>query len=143
MKKLKRLIYLKLARRLNRNANGPVRSIISRSTKIRGDITSDSIVHIDGTVDGDVNCEELIIGIRGTVNGAINAKSMQLFGTLNGSAFVDTLLIAKTAKMTGDATHTSIAIEPGAYIDGRCIRKTDQQMPELKVITGRKAKVAN
>jgi len=139
MKKLKRLIYLKLARRLNRGANGPVPSIISRSTKINGDITSDSLVHIDGTVDGDVTCEELIIGTRGVVNGTAKAKSMQLFGTLNGSAFVDTLFIAKTAKMTGDATHDSIAIEPGAYIDGRCIRKAEQHLPELKVIKGKAA----
>ncbi len=139
MKKLKRLIYLKLARRLNRNANGPVPSIISRSTKIQGNIISDSLVHIDGVVDGDVNCEELIIGIRGAVNGAVSAKSMQLFGTLTGSAQVDNLFIAKTAKMIGDASHDTIAIEPGAYIDGRCIRKAEQHTPELKVIHSKAA----
>ena len=47
MKKIKRLVYLKLARRLSRGSAGaPVPSIISENTKVQGDIISDGIVHI-------------------------------------------------------------------------------------------------
>ena len=123
MKKIKRLLYLKLARRLSRSSTGaPVPSIISENTKINGDIISDGIVHIDGAVEGDISCDELVIGIRGSVQGAVNANNLQLYGTLNGKAAVDNLFIAKTAKLIGDATHNTIAIEPGAYVDGRCMR---------------------
>ena len=39
MKKIKRLVYLKLARRLSRGSAGaPVPSIISENTKVQGDI---------------------------------------------------------------------------------------------------------
>ena len=31
--------------------------------------------------------------------------------------------MAKSAKLIGDAAHNTIAIEPGAYIDGHCIRQ--------------------
>lgn len=148
MKKLKRLIYLKLARRLSRSSTGaPVPSIVSENTKINGDILSEGIVHIDGHVEGDISCDELIIGIKGVVNGAVNASSLQLFGVLNGQAAVGNLFIAKTAKMIGDATHNTIAIEPGAFIDGRCMRANspipaEQAKPDLMLTDASKLRNA-
>ena len=47
---------------------------------------------------------------------------MQLYGTLNGRVAAESIFIAKSAKLIGDATHITIAIEPGAFIDGRCMR---------------------
>jgi cytoskeletal protein CcmA (bactofilin family) len=124
MKKLKRLIYLKLARRLSKSTTGaPVPSIVSENTKIKGDILSDGIIHVDGQVEGDISCDELIIGIKGSVAGAVTANVLQLYGALKGKALVDNLFIAKSAKLIGDAAHNTIAIEPGAYIDGHCIRQ--------------------
>lgn len=146
MKKLKRLIYLKLARRLSRSSTGaPVPSIVSENTKINGDVLSDGIVHIDGQVDGDISCDELIIGIKGVVHGSVSANNLQLFGILNGQASVDSLFIAKTAKMIGDATHNTIAIEPGAFIDGRCMRANspipaEQAKPDLMLTDATKFK---
>ncbi len=124
MKKLKRLLYLKLARRLSKSTTGaPVPSIVSENTRIKGDIISDGIVHVDGQVEGDVACDELIIGIKGGVSGAVTANNLQLYGTLKGKALIDNLFVAKSAKLLGDAVHNTIAIEPGAYIDGHCIRQ--------------------
>lgn len=143
MKKFKRLLYLKLARRLSRSTTGaPVPTIVSENTKLKGDIISDGIVHVDGHVDGDVSCDELIIGVKGSVVGAVNAKSLQLYGTLSGKAAADNLFIAKSAKLIGDATHNTIAIEPGAYIDGHCMRMgspipAEQAKPDLMLVDNR------
>lgn len=145
MKKFKRLLYLKLARRLSRSTTGaPVPTIVSENTKLKGDIISDGIVHVDGHVDGDVSCDELIIGVKGSVVGAVNAKSLQLYGTLSGKAAADNLFIAKSAKLIGDATHNTIAIEPGAYIDGHCMRMgapipAEQAKPDLMLVDNRGA----
>ena len=126
VKKLKRLIYIKLARRLSRSTTGaPVPSIVSENTKVVGNIISDGIIHIDGTVEGDVSCDELIIGIKGCVCGSVTASNLQLYGALKGKALVDNLFVAKSAKLVGDAAHNTIAIEPGAYIDGHCMRQGD------------------
>ncbi len=124
MKKLKRLIYLKLARRLSKSTTGaPVPSIVSENTKVKGDILSDGIIHVDGHVEGDISCDELIIGVKGSVTGSVTANILQLHGALKGKALIDNLFIAKSAKLIGDAAHNTIAIEPGAYIDGHCIRQ--------------------
>ena len=144
MKKLKRLIYLKLARRLSKSTTGaPVPSIVSENTKLTGNLSSEGIVHIDGQVKGDVSCEELIIGIKGSVNGSVTAKNLQLYGSLKGKAMVDNLFVAKSAKLLGDATHNTIAIEPGAYIDGHCLRQGTaalvvEEPPALRLVEKRK-----
>lgn len=145
MKKIKRLLYLKLARRLSRSTTGaPVPSIISENTRLKGDIISDGIVHIDGQVEGDISCDELIIGVKGAVIGSVNANNLQLYGLLNGKASADNLFIAKSAKLIGDATHNTIAIEPGAYVDGHCMRMgapipAEQGKPDLMLVDKRKA----
>ncbi len=126
MKKLKRLIYLKLARKLSKSTTGaPVPSIISENTKIKGNMYNDGIIHVDGQVEGDIFCDELIIGVKGSVSGSVTVSNLQLYGVLKGKALADNLFIAKSAKLVGDASHNTIAIEPGAYIDGHCIRQGD------------------
>ena len=109
VKKLKRLIYIKLARRLSKSTTGaPVPSIVSENTKVIGNIISDGIIHVDGYVEGDISCDELIIGIKGNVCGSITANTLQLYGALKGKALVDRLFVAKSAKLIGDAIHFTI-----------------------------------
>ena len=123
MKNMKRLVVLKFARHLGRGKAVSVPSIISDNAKLKGNIISEGIVHIDGQLSGDITCEELVIGIKGQVKGKINAARLLVYGIFDGVADVDSLFVAKTAKLKGDVSHNSIAIEPGAYIDGRCLRK--------------------
>lgn len=90
-KKLKRLAYLKFARKLNNAPTVPVPSIISENTKLTGDIISNGIVHVDGRVEGDITCEELVIGLKGAVIGSVNVSNLHLYGLLQGKANVDKL----------------------------------------------------
>ncbi len=136
MKKLRKTIYLKIARFLGRGKNGnAVPTIIAENTMVKGNMNSTGILHVDGIIDGDVNCEELIIGVKGAITGTVKAQSMYLYGSLQGQAIADSLFIAQTARLVGDASHKTIAIEPGAYIEGRCIRSK----PELTVVEGKSA----
>jgi len=146
MKNFRRMLYLKFARKFNHNSEQvPVPTIISEQTKVNGDIISQGTIHVDGKVEGDITCEELIIGLKGAVMGNINAQSLQLYGLLQGKAVVDKLFVAQTAKLIGDVAHNSIAIEPGAYIDGHCIRAgapipAEQGKPDLLITDKSKKK---
>ena len=69
MKKLRKTIYLKFARLLGRGRNGvSVPTIIAENTIVKGNMNSTGILHVDGTIDGDVTCEELIIGVKGSIH---------------------------------------------------------------------------
>ena len=136
MKNWRRMLYLKIAT-MSRGSNTPVPSIISIGTKIKGNILGGDIIHIDGKLEGNVCCNELIIGVKGQVIGQVKAQTLNLYGSLHGTAEVENLFVAGTAHLIGDAVHTSIAIEPGAYIEGRCVRVTKRAAssePEAKPV---------
>ncbi len=122
MRKLRRILFLKLAR-LMRGEKNVVPCIISAGTKIVGNINDGDIIHIDGKLEGDVCCKELIIGPTGSVKGNITAKTLELFGELNGTLTVESLSIASTARFIGDSVYKTIAIEPGAVLIGSCNSK--------------------
>ena len=120
MRSLRRLIYLKIAR-MSRGSNTPVPSIISYDTKIKGDIWGGDTIHIDGKIEGNIMCNEVIIGTRGYILGDIKAKSLSVYGTVNGKIETEELFVAKNAKVIGNAYYNQIALEPGAYVEGNCI----------------------
>ena len=122
MRKLRKILFLKLAR-LMRGEKNVVPCIISAGTKIVGNINDGDIIHIDGKLEGDVCCKELIIGPTGSVKGNITAKRLELFGELNGTLTVESLSIASTARFIGDSVYKTIAIEPGAVLVGSCNSK--------------------
>lgn len=124
MSNFKRMMYLKFARRLNGNGNpAPVPSIIGGDAEFVGNLKSSGTIHIDGKLAGDIECDELVIGTNGHVNGHVIAKKFHIYGIFEGTADADSLFIAQSAQLIGDINHVTIAIEPGAYIDGRCIRR--------------------
>ncbi len=125
MRKFRRIMYIKLAR-LIRGEKNVVPCIISNSTKITGNILDGDIIHIDGKLEGDVSCKELIVGTGGLVKGNVQAKSLELYGELNGSIKVDNLFIAGTAKFIGDSVYKTIAIEPGAVLVGNCAKSQEE-----------------
>lgn len=119
MRKLRKVMFLKLAR-LMRGEKNIVPCIISAGTKIVGNVTDGDIIHIDGRIEGDIICKELIIGAKGEVLGNVEAKSIELYGELSGTLKAENLFIAGTAKFVGDSVYKTIAIEPGAVLVGKC-----------------------
>ena len=130
MRKFRRVMFLKLARLLKGDKN-IVPCIISGGTKIIGNVTDGDVIHIDGKLDGDVVCRELVIGATGVVKGKIKAKSLELYGELQGSLEVENLFVAGTAKFIGDSVYKTIAIEPGAVLVGNCAVAKNQKSEPL------------
>ena len=135
MRSLRRMIYLKIAR-MSRGSNTPVPSIISHDTKIKGDIWGGDTIHIDGKIEGNIMCNEVIIGTRGYILGDIKSKSLSVYGTINGKIDTDELFVAKNARLIGNAYYNQIALEPGAYVEGNCIPRSsaNKQTPEPKAV---------
>jgi cytoskeletal protein CcmA (bactofilin family) len=107
------------ARRSNGN---PTLSIISRDLKIKGDLTCNGDIQIDGEVEGDVQSRSITVGEGADVRGTISSDSIRICGSVNGQLKGQSVVLAKTAKLVGDVTHQTLAIEPGAFFEGRCSR---------------------
>jgi cytoskeletal protein CcmA (bactofilin family) len=105
-----------------------VPSIISSNLTITGNIKTDGDVQIDGTIDGDVQSKQITLGENGIVNGAITADLARISGTVNGSITARVVELGRSAKITGDINHFSLAIEPGAFIQGQLTHVDEQKL---------------
>jgi cytoskeletal protein CcmA (bactofilin family) len=110
-----------------------VPSIVSADLTVTGDLVSAGEIQIDGRVEGDIRCASLIIGIAGAVTGEVSAQTVRMHGTVSGQVIAKSVFLASTARMVGDVTHESLAIEPGAFMEGHCRRMAE--MPDLKLPT--------
>ncbi len=102
----------------HKGAAGSVPSIISPDLEIVGDLKSDGEIQIDGTVKGDIKGHMLTVGEQGKIDGSTVAETVRIFGTVNGRVQAKTVRLDKSAKVTADTTHESLAIEAGAYFEG-------------------------
>lgn len=101
-----------------RRSSCPV-SLISPDLVISGNLSSPGDIQLDGTVEGDIKCQSLTIGVNANVKGQVKAVEVLVCGAHTGNIDAQTVTLAKTARVCGDILHDSIAIEAGARLDGR------------------------
>jgi len=99
-----------------------VPSIISSDLRINGDLVCSGDVQIDGWVEGDIQSRNIVIGEGATVHGALQAETVRICGLVKGQIKADSVVLEKTARVTGDVLHKSLAIEQGASLEGMCKR---------------------
>jgi cytoskeletal protein CcmA (bactofilin family) len=93
-------------------------SIISAGLTITGKLESAGDIQIDGKVEGDIRGKAVRIGDGAAVKGTVWGELVELSGTLEGKIEAETVVLARTARMTGDLAHRSLKIEAGAHFDG-------------------------
>jgi cytoskeletal protein CcmA (bactofilin family) len=99
-----------------------VPSIISADLRINGDLVCSGDVQVDGWVEGDIQSRNIVIGEGATVHGSLQAETVRICGLVNGQVKADSVVLEKSAKVTGDILHKSLAIEQGAFLEGMCKR---------------------
>jgi cytoskeletal protein CcmA (bactofilin family) len=88
---------------------------------VKGEITGNEDLHIDGTVEGLVHLEDrrLTIGASAKVTADIIAREVAVFGNVKGNLRArDRIEIKKDGSVVGDLTTARIMIEDGAYFKG-------------------------
>jgi cytoskeletal protein CcmA (bactofilin family) len=102
-----------------------VPSIVSADLSITGDLVSQGEIQVDGTIEGDIECRSLVIGVNGSVTGEVTADDVRIHGSVSGQVRAKSVYLASTSHMVGDIIHESLAIEPGAFMEGHCRRLQD------------------
>jgi cytoskeletal protein CcmA (bactofilin family) len=99
---------------------GVAPSIVSANLRVTGDLESEGDIQIDGYVEGDVRSNSVTVGEHAVVCGAIISQTVRVAGTVKGQINGRVVELSRTAKVTGDIVHESLAIEAGAFIQGLC-----------------------
>lgn len=113
-------------------------SFIGNEVTVTGNVKAGGDLHIDGIVEGDLECRSLTLGASGRVKGNITAQKATLGGTVEGSVNVAALTVEKSARLSGDVSYENIAVETGARVDGRLTQR-GAAGGELKLVGGAEA----
>jgi cytoskeletal protein CcmA (bactofilin family) len=97
-------------------------SLIGAGTSMKGDITSNGDLRIDGTLVGNIHCSaKVVIGANGNVQGDINGQTADIMGKVTGTIKVKDLLQLKGGStLNGNIQAAKLQIEPAANFNGEC-----------------------
>ncbi|MDB5678724.1 polymer-forming cytoskeletal protein [Sphingomonas bacterium] len=94
-------------------------SVIGPDVVVTGNVHATADLHVEGRVEGDLDCGNLVLGGEASVQGMVRAESARIAGAIEGSVAIRQLVVEASARISGDVDYESISIENGAQIDGR------------------------
>jgi cytoskeletal protein CcmA (bactofilin family) len=100
-------------------SRGP--AIIGSSITIRGEVTGDEDLLIEGRVDGSVDLKQhsVTVGPEGLVKAGITARIVTVEGTVEGDLLAEEQVVLRgTARVQGDITAPRVVLEDGANFRG-------------------------
>jgi cytoskeletal protein CcmA (bactofilin family) len=103
----------------------PVVSMIGPDLQIVGNLVSKGEVHIEGEVQGDILGTHVMIGERAQITGGVAGDEVVVRGKVMGSVRGKKVALQATSHVEGDIYHKSLAIEQGAYFEGKSRRAED------------------
>lgn len=98
---------------------------VNEGTSMTGDLTAESDIRIDGSINGNLNCKaKVIIGPKGSIDGEVICENAVIEGIFNGKLTVkDMLSIKETAKVTGNVITRKVAMMAGCDFEGTVTTK--------------------
>ncbi|MGQ0672066.1 MAG: bactofilin family protein [Hyphomicrobium sp.] len=100
-------------------------SIIGPDLVITGNLVSRGEVQIDGEVQGDIHGTHIVVGERAKITGGIIAEEIVVRGHVMGSVRGKRVLLQNASHVEGDIYHQTLAIEQGAFFEGKSRRSDD------------------
>ena len=97
-------------------------TVIAEGLKIMGSVTADGLVEVNGQIEGELHCTSLIVSRKALVVGTIAAERVVIDGRVEGPIQAGEVVLKPQAHVVGDIHHQSLAIEKGAYFEGRSVQ---------------------
>ena len=97
-------------------------TVIAKGLKIVGSVTAEGLIEVNGQIEGELHCTSLIISREAYVSGTIAAERAVVDGKVEGPIQGGEVILKSQAHVVGDIYYQSLAIESGAYFDGRSMQ---------------------
>jgi len=103
-------------------------TIIAEGLKIIGSVTAEGLVEVNGHIEGDLHCTSLVVSPEAAISGGIEAERVVVNGRVEGPIRGGDVLLKSRAHVVGDIQHQSLAVEKGAFFDGRSVRSPESNL---------------
>ena len=98
----------------------PITTVLGADIAFTGDIKGDSIIRIDGKIDGNVSLKQgVVLGEKAYIKGDVNSDYVIIYGNATGNITCKELLVRKSGVINGDIQTESIEIEMGGRYNGK------------------------
>ena len=97
-------------------------TVIAEGLKIVGSVTAEGLVEVNGQIEGEIHCTSLIVSRGAQVAGVIAAERVVVDGRVEGPIQGGEVVLKSQAHVVGDIHHQSLAVEKGAYFEGRSVQ---------------------
>lgn len=106
-----------------------INTIIGSGTAIKGDITINGFVRMDGDIDGNLETDgNVIIGENARLRGNITAKSVTVGGIIIGNITAqENVKLLSSSAVVGDILTRKIQIDEDVIFHGHCISIKDEE----------------
>ena len=93
--------------------------IIGEGATINGTIKENNEISIQGSVEGDIECKDLMVGKFGTLKGKIKTETLSVEGNIEGELEVKGLLkLMSSGTVSGKISYGSLQIHEGGKLMG-------------------------
>jgi cytoskeletal protein CcmA (bactofilin family) len=100
-------------------------SVIGADLTIMGNLESQGEIQIEGEVQGDINAARIVVGEGARITGSLLADNVIVRGNIAGSIRGNNVTLQSNSRVEGDVFHRSLAIEQGAFFEGKSRRSED------------------
>jgi cytoskeletal protein CcmA (bactofilin family) len=102
-------------------------TVIGPSVTVKGNLNSNGNIIIEGILEGSVKTAgEVFVGNKAKITANIDAKSSRIGGEVRGDLSIEgSLALSSSAKVFGNIECSSLSVENGAIINGKCTMSKD------------------
>jgi cytoskeletal protein CcmA (bactofilin family) len=95
-------------------------SIVAAGMTVTGDIESNGVVKVEGTIEGTIRCaRQVLVGRQGRVKGDIQTREAVIGGRVDGTiSGAERVEIQSSAVVAGDIHAKSLVVVEGAQLNG-------------------------
>jgi cytoskeletal protein CcmA (bactofilin family) len=108
-------------------------STIGEELTITGNVSSTGELHLDGQVQGDVQCVAFVLGENAQLEGSVVAEDVMVRGRLIGSVRALRVTLEARSHVEGNLFYKSLSIEQGTHFEGESRPSEDPLSVNSKV----------
>lgn len=109
----------------------PFETVLGANSDLDGSLRCSGNVRLDGSFSGSLEIEgNVLVGETATITADINANHISIAGKVRGNVSGKRVQVLRTGRIEGNISARSLAMEDGAFIDGKITMLETPSSPE-------------
>lgn len=104
-------------------------TILGAESTIRGELVVKGTVRVDGTIEGDLGADYVVVGETGRVQGNLRSRGTVVGGRIDGNIdSSETVELKHSAQVFGEIRTAKLVMSEGALFDGlSCMKRKGEE----------------